>query len=138
MPEEELEIVFLEIAETEGTTFQGDLPPAGIPMTDLPLVGNFKMGMRGKGTGTLGGMPVHGSVALICDVSSSMKHDLGPLLDELAQKFPGSTVILVPGCCIDDFQEFVKLQESYRDEQGHRSYDPKLRGLQHLKFTARK
>ncbi len=73
---------------------------AGMPISEVSLVGDYSVGQGGEGTGTVGGVPIHGSVTLVCDASGSMWRDLNPLLTELAEKFPGSKVIFTVGCSL--------------------------------------
>jgi hypothetical protein len=48
---------------------------------------------------TLVGVKVRGKIALVCDISGSMKKDFPPLVEELRKNFPSDTpLILVQGC----------------------------------------
>ena len=109
-------VVMLEIDETEGTGDEGEFEIASTTMqvTEVSLPENHhRIGHGGQGTGTLGGIPVYGSVTLVCDVSGSMRGDLPELLKELSRKFPGSTVILVEGCRLDGWDQ------SHQDSNRH-------------------
>lgn len=102
----------------------------------------------GKGTGTgrgrtVGGIPVNGSVTLVCDVSGSMHHDLPKLLKELSVKFPGSLVITVSGCQLLDHSsrgdaQIRMIEEAieYAESLGRDDLEPKIEYLATLKSTA--
>jgi len=92
-----------EPTETEDSELTTGTAPANpeeeTELSRAPAQGGTRKTISGLTQSTMAGVKVYGSIALVCDVSGSMRGDLPSLIKELRSNFPHDTpLIFVHGC----------------------------------------